>query len=72
MLVFIQNFLVHPAEKIPLMQPVTFGEDYRKISRMGILSGSAHFLITLKNPVSITPIAPNWFKPGQGCTRVNS
>ncbi|MFN3825930.1 MAG: hypothetical protein ACK4RN_18345, partial [Pseudorhodobacter sp.] len=28
LLVFIQNLLVHPAEKILLMQPLTFGGDY--------------------------------------------
>lgn len=44
----------------------------RAISRMGILSRSAHFLITFKNPMSITPYASSWFKPRQGCTWVNS
>ena len=29
LLVFIQNLLVHLAEKILLMQPPTFGGDYR-------------------------------------------
>ena len=29
LLVFIQNLLVHLAEKILLMQPLTFGGDYR-------------------------------------------
>ncbi|MBZ0127845.1 MAG: hypothetical protein K8F59_01890, partial [Rhodobacteraceae bacterium] len=29
-------------------------------------------LITFKNPMSITPYAPSWFKPGQGCTWVSS
>ncbi|WP_218147527.1 transposase, partial [Roseinatronobacter thiooxidans] len=33
---------------------------------------SAHVLITFKNPMSITPYAPSWFKPEQGCTWVNS
>ena len=27
---------------------------------------------TLQNPLSITPYALSWFKPGQGCTWVNS
>ena len=44
----------------------------RAISRMGSLSRGAHVLITFKNPVSITPYAPGWFKPGQGCAWVNS
>jgi hypothetical protein len=29
LLVFIRNLLVHHAEKILLMQPLTFGGDYR-------------------------------------------
>ena len=44
----------------------------RAISRMGISSRNAHFRKILKNPMSITPDAPNCFAQGQGCTWVNS
>ena len=42
------------------------------ISRMGILSLNAHRRITLKNPISITPITPDTSGQGQGCTWVIS
>ncbi|MHC0055786.1 hypothetical protein [Actibacterium sp. D379-3] len=35
LLVFIRNLLVHLAEKILLMQPLTFGGDYRAINHGG-------------------------------------
>ena len=44
----------------------------RQISRMGILSLSAHRRITLKNPMSITPITPDTYGQGQGRTWVSS
>lgn len=44
----------------------------RAISRMRVLSSSAHIPITLKNLISITPCAASWFKLGKGCTWVKS
>lgn len=44
----------------------------RAISRMGILSRKAQRQMTLKNPMSITPITPDKSRQGQGSTWVNS
>ena len=44
----------------------------RAISRMGILSRKAQRRMTLKNPMSITPITPDELRQGQGSTWVSS
>ena len=44
----------------------------RAISRMDILSRIAQRRMTLKNPMSITPIAPDKSRQGQGSTWVSS
>ncbi len=51
--VFIQNRLMHLAEKIQLLQPITFGMDYRPKGQI-----SSHGIWNLLAPTCLLPKPP--------------